>query len=161
MQLSYGEMSKGFAGMLADMADHEVISRACENAAIGFGRFVSVGTAKDTQAKLPAAAGDVTNLTLLGVALHDHARESIADSLEAGYKQYESMSVCKKGHVYVIAEQDVSPTDAVYVRHTTNGTLTPGGVRKDVDTANAVLVSKARFLTSALAGELVVVDIDL
>lgn len=161
MQLSYGEMSKGFAGMLADMVNHEVISRACENAKIGFGRFVCLGTSKDSQAKLPAAAGDVAALTTLGVALHDHARESVNDSLEAGYNQYENMSILKKGHVWVVAEQDVSPTDTVHVRHTTNGTLTPGGVRKDVDTANAVALSKARFLSTALAGELVLLDIDL
>lgn len=160
MQLSYAEQAKGFDGMLADMGPKEVISRAAEGA-VPFGKFVVLGTDKDNQAKLPAASGDIVAQKVLGVSLHDHARESQNDGLAAGYLTKESMSILKKGMVYVTAEEAVTPSDTVYVRHTVNGALTVGSVRKDADTDKAVALAGLRFMSSAGAGELVKLSVDL
>lgn len=102
-------------GMKADSGNDYVASKLAEGT-IAFGRFVCLGTDPDQQAKLPALAGDITSFNKnIGVALHSHAIESASSGLPQ-YPDKSVISAIMRGRVYVSPEQDVLPTDPVYVR---------------------------------------------
>ena len=63
----------------------------------------------------------------------------------------------------VIVEEDVTPDDDVFFRHSGAGASPEaiGRFRTDADTANADQVNSARWLTSAVAGGLAVLGINL
>lgn len=101
--------------MKADSGKDFVMSRIAQGAMV-FGRFSTLGTDPDKQAKLPAAATDITVFQKnVGVVLHSHAQEQSASGL-AQYPDKSVMSVMARGRVYVKPEQDVVPSDAVFVR---------------------------------------------
>jgi hypothetical protein len=139
-----------FAGLLGDMAPNEVQSKInTTGATMTIGVGVVRGTNPDLDMKLPASAGDVTN-KFVGVLAHSHAGQNKALGA-VGLADKEVASVMTKGNAWVLVEQAVTPDDPVFLRHTTNGPLLPGGWRKDLDTANATAVPGAKWLTSASA----------
>lgn len=154
-QTSYPtKMGIALEGQIADMQPHSIAGYAAE-VEVGFGIGVTQGT-KDTQCKLPGATG----FKLLGVTVHSHAREKDAAT------QADMVGVMRQGAIYVRPEQAVTPADPVYVRHTANGAgKTPGRFRADDDkiagTASADLIANARWRTSAGAGELAILEINL
>lgn len=80
------------------------------------------------------------------------------------YPAGHQINVGKKVHCWVVVEEDVTPTSPVYIRYTANGALPnfgPGSVRASADTARAAQLTNARFLTSAVAGGLALVAVDL
>lgn len=129
--------------------------------AIQAGCFVVQGTA-DGQGKLPTSSGDVAKG--LGVAPYFALNDSrfpsggsagvtyqIGDTVEAGI-----------GQVWVTVEEAVSPMDAVYVRYDTGaGGSQKGAFRKSADTSTAAALTGARYLTTASAGGLALVEINL
>ena len=117
-QLSYPEdQDIGIPGQLADSGPKDVISRLAEDSQIRFGRIVVLGTDKDTQAKLPALSGDITDpKKVLGATLHSHARESLKDEAQTAYKQGESVSILKDGRILMEVEQAMTPESDIYVR---------------------------------------------
>jgi hypothetical protein len=115
MQTSVTEQGLPQAGVSADSGFGNVASKVAETD-LPFGRFVCLGTDKDKQAKLPAAAADITTFVkTLGVVMHSHAMESSLDGLPR-YLAGSLANVKTKGRVFVAPEQDVSPSDPVYVR---------------------------------------------
>ncbi len=127
---------------------------------IPFGRFVAFDAGAGTSeiaVRAPAAVGD----KLLGVSLYDAAHEVSA----TGYLPNGMIGVLAKGSVWMITEQAVTRADPVFARYAlvTGSGTTPaiGRVRKDVDTADAVAVPNARFLTNAVAGGFVLVELNL
>ncbi len=116
-QLSYPEdQAIGIPGALADIGNNDVLSRLAEDALIPFGRFITVGTDKDTQGKLPSIATDITDIKkALGISVHSHARESVKDQ-ESGYKITESMSVLHKGRIFMAVEEAMDSDSLVFVR---------------------------------------------
>ena len=127
---------------------------------IPFGRFVAFDAGAGTTelaVRLPSAVGD----KLLGVGLYDAAHEVSA----TGYLANGMIGVIAKGSVWMITEQAVTRADSVFARYAlvTGSGTTPaiGRVRKDVDTADAVAVPNARFLTNAAAGGFVLVELNL
>lgn len=114
-QTSVSEQGLPENGMKADSGNDYVASKIAEGA-IPFGRFTCLGTDPDKQAKLPAAAGDITSFNKnVGVAVHSHAEESSLSG-DPQYPDKAVMSVMMRGRVYVKPEQDVSPSDPVFVR---------------------------------------------
>jgi len=93
-----------------------VLSYAAESA-VPFGRFCSLGTDKDLQAKLPSLATDITSIKAKrGAAIHSHAMESVNDGLEPGYLAKSIMSLMVKGGIFVETEEVVTAESDVYVR---------------------------------------------
>lgn len=150
----------GIEGQIADAGQRDVLSRLAEGS-LFFGRLAVLGTDPDRQAKHPAAAGDMDDvLKILGVVISSHHLESKSDGLDASYPDKETGNVMHEGRVLVKVEEAVSPTDAVFARHTANGPLTKlGAFRTDNDGGNAAAVPNARFITSAAADELAVLEI--
>ncbi len=145
-QLSYDNQAVAFEGMLADNAPRDVKSGLLEGATHRFGLAVSKGTADGT-VKSPAPAEAIA-----GVLFHQHAQEG--DALVAGDVE----NVLTKGRMHVKVEDAVVEGGLVYVR-TAAGEL--GAFRSDVDAGNAELLPGAKYGSSAGAGELAILDLNL
>ena len=115
-------------GMLADLADKDVISRSCETSGgIEFGRVVSPGTDPEKQVVI---GGDATGI---GVAVRSADHENAIGALAAKYKQYETVSVLRKGYVWCKFSTTGSAGDAIcYVD--ADGELKSGAPTGGVDT---------------------------
>ena len=117
MQTAVNEQGIARVGQKYALLRSLVLSYAAE-AAVPFGRFCSLGTDKDLQAKLPSLATDITSLKAKrGAALHSHAIESVADGLEPGYLATSVMSLITKGGIFVETEEVVTPESDVFVRY--------------------------------------------
>lgn len=151
MQTTYNEFPDiALEGQIADISPRTILHRAGEEE-IPFGYAVIGGTA-DTQVKLPTKTGD----KIVGVVTHTHARE-----VEAATK-LDMLNVMIRGAVYVRPETAVSAGGAVYVRHTAGDPgEDPGRFRADGDTDKADLLAGARWRTSAGAGKLAILEINL
>lgn len=140
---------KAFEGLLAD-AKHESISRIVEGSGVLFGKAVKQGT-NDGQAVALSANTD----KVLGVVVHKHIEKG--ELLEK-----DSISVLRRGRIYVKVEEAVVAGDPVFVRAVVAGAEEAGSFRKSADSTDTIdLTSVAEFLTSAEAGEFAVVDINL
>ena len=131
----------------------------------GVGMTEDTATAgNDELAHAPKAAVDITTAgKFAGIAVHSHANEqAVLNANNVGYALASAMSIIRKGRVYVLVEDAVVKGGGVYCRYT--GT-TPfpqlGGIRSDGDTSKAGLIPNARFETSADAGGIAVVSINL
>lgn len=150
-------------GMLADNAGISVISRAAANAAIPQGRaVVFVAGDTDAQVRIPATTGQVSGPNLMGVSFFE-------DTAPANpYAVGDQVPVLRKGKVWVLVEEAVTPASSVFVRHAagTGGTAAKplGGFRASADSntsATLVSIDVARYLTSASADGLALLAINL
>jgi hypothetical protein len=145
-------------GMLADTGVKDV-ETVYSDADLPFALGVLLDSSADengrTRVKLPA--GDVDNF--MGVVLHSHLIERVAGA-DLEHAAEAAVPVLRKGKVWIVAEQDVAAADTVFLRHTLNGALTPGGFRKDNDGGNALEVA-AKFRSSAAAGNPVLLEVNL
>lgn len=139
-------------------------------ASVPFGVFVTqdvniTGQGADNIARLPFAAADITTERLgLGVSVHDQATENAlasAGQTEVGYKTQSSMSILRKGLIWVEVEDAVVPGGAVYVRHVAGAGEQLGAFRSDADGSDADILPNARYKTAASAGGLAQLDINL
>lgn len=161
MQTSYDTAAPiAYAGMLADDGQSDKVTGLNEEgAALEFGVGVIQGTADDGIV-LPGATG----FSLKGVTIHDH-RDNSGLAGGGGVADGDTVGVMRKGRIYVLPEQDVDPSDDVYLRFDPGGTSggTVGHFRKDDDTdgtARADQITNARWVTTALAGEPVILEIN-
>lgn len=119
---------------------------------IKFGRAVAKVSGDDNGCALPTASTDV----LLGIAGRNVAT---TDNL---WTAKSAVAVGRRGAWYVELEQAVTPDDAVYVRFASGAGGSELGIfRKDADTATAMLLPTAKYLTSGSAGDVAVVEINL
>lgn len=126
-----------------------------EEQVIPFGRFVCRDEAHgDDYCRLPRVSGDIDGSTF-GVAISHTAQSDLT-----GWAHASSVGILNKGRVWMVAEDAVTLGDAVYVRYTANGaTKLPGMVRSDADTSKAAALTRAKFASTAGAGELVIVEL--
>lgn len=151
-----------FAGLIGDLAPNEVRSYTNDTGAamtFGVGVVFDAGS-PDTEIALPASDADVTD-KFVGVLAHSHASQNKSVGTVTGVPDGEVGNVLKKGNVWVLVEQAVTPADPVYLRHTVNGGLLPGGWRKDADTAKAELAPSCKWLTSAGASGFALLALNL
>lgn len=158
-QLTYPDrMVVAFPGMKADLAEDYCRSyvNAEASAEMPFGICVAQGTAYN-QAILPVDANSI----LAGVIVHSHDYVPTLELGTTGLKPKTSLSIMIQGTIYVLVEEAVAVNDTAYVRHTASGGNTQKGAwRKSADTATAIIVRGARFLTAASSGGLAVVQVD-
>lgn len=160
-QLSYSiAHTQGYEGGVN--SDEKRVRTARNNTATAIpnGRFVAFDTGAGTT-ELAAKLPDATGLKILGVVMLDQARETVA----TGFAQNELMSVLYEGAILMFVEQAVTPADPVFVRFNaaggTGSTPAIGQVRKDADTGKADALTNCQFLSSAAAGGLVWVGVNL
>jgi len=149
-----------FAGQLGDLSPKHVrSSRNEETTAIPFGVAVKQGTGDD-DVLLPDTATD----EIIGITVHSHAHDSYTAGVADGVATKGSVDVLHGGTVFVQVEEAVAPGDQVFTRiadGVADATKTQkGAFRKSADTATAIRVRGARFLTTAAAGGFALVEFD-
>lgn len=100
----------------------------------------------------------VASVQVTATVAHSSQSASIG---QVWYAATDPVPVLRRGRIFVTVEQAVTSDDPVYVRHTASGTYVRGGFRKDVDTARALPWTAAAYVTSAAAGGVAVVEINL
>lgn len=148
----------GFAGQLADEAPHYVRSAVNKEAsALPFGLAFKRGAA-DGEALLPTAGTD----KMIGIGVHRHDVNMVGASgwgATAGMPAGERFDLLLNGVVWVLVEEAVVENDPCFVRFAAGaGGTQKGAFRKSADTATAVIVKGARFLSSAAIGGLALVE---
>lgn len=117
----------GAPGQQFDSSPCEIISRIATEA-IPFGTLVKfTGDA----CELPDSSGEITG-NRWGVALKDPTKATTV-----AYAVGDVVRILTKGRVYVLAEEAIVDTDAVFARHTTGTGTQKGAFRNDADTATA------------------------
>jgi len=150
-------MAQAFEGLLADSEFKKTDGTRTAVAAIPFGRGVTKVVGEDEQVQLP----DGTDNTIFGIS---HSTQAI-EQTSAGVVEYadkEPVNVLRRGVVWVQAEEAIDPdSDSVFCRYASGGGGTViGRFRTDADTASAVAVTGAIFLTSTAAAGLVKIEIN-
>lgn len=141
---------KAFEGMLADAGKHDALSRVIEGSDVKIGKAVTFGTDDNQIKKLSAITEKVA-----GVVIHKMTEEGILE-------EKDSVSILRKGRLYVKVEEAVAPGDPVFVRAVVAGAEENGAFRKSADSTDCVdLTGKAQYLSSAALGELALVEINL
>lgn len=150
--------AKAFAGMLADLTDNDVVSLVNAQAAdIPFGVAIANG-ASELKGELPNNMGDF----IRGIAVHSHAYDNASLSNANGVPDKAMINVLRRGRVWAICEDGCSPEGDVFVRIAANGGNTQlGRLLGADDGANAGKLVGAVWKTTALAGGLAIVEINL
>lgn len=155
-------MTTAFAGMLADsnIALNDIFGavQAEASAEIPFGVMCCKGTG-DNDAKLPAAS----NAKLIGVLIHSHTYEPRLDLGTVGVKPGAMLNIMNKGRVWVLVEENVTREDRAYIRYAAGaGGTQLGAFRKSSVSGETIDATKTcKFVTSASAGQLAVVEVDM
>lgn len=107
----------------------------------------------DYAVRLPRATGDVTSLAF-GVTRDTVAHESATHS-------FGMVDCIREGRMFVTVEEAVTAGDAAFVRFAAgSGGSQLGAFRKSADTATAVALPNAKFLTDGSSGGLAIVQVD-
>lgn len=101
--------------------------------------------------------------SVLGVALQEFTVEIPQGEGETnGYPNLKTMSVLRRGRVYVQVEDAVVAGGEVFARFAASGANTQlGAFRSDADGGTAKAVAGFRFKDGAAAGEIVILDVDV
>jgi hypothetical protein len=132
------------------------------SATIPFGVMVIRGTGDGGAKRLHTSAATCEQL-LLGISVrsHDFAIGSELDD-DGALKPGATFAVGRKGRYRVLVEDAVSPGDSVRVRAVAAGDEVPGAFMTGADGTDAIDISAfAQWRTSADAGEVAVVEIDM
>lgn len=146
-----------FPGQIADASFRDVISAiAIENVPYGVA-VVDAGSSDFSRirGRLPNAATD----KILGIAIADQARAQRPEFTSPTYLAGEALGLVREGRIVVVSETDVALGDDVYIRYAGEGQL---GALSNAEVANeTVKLEGARFIDTKLAGELVVLELEL
>lgn len=121
---------------------------------VGFGLALAQGT-NDTECRPLAATSD----KVIGVSVFSHA-DNINNGVE-GYAAQSAVNVLRSGSIWVKVEEAVTPESAVYVRAVATGSEVAGAFRTTADGSDTIQLTNSKFLTSAAAGELALVMINI
>jgi hypothetical protein len=154
-------LSAAYEGQRAPSPGDLVVTKMAQSA-IDAGQGVKQGTA-DEQCDLPSASGDVTGLPNLGIAIYD---ESLPNAWPPGtsncYPAGQAVSILRRGRIWVYVEEAVTPASTPYMRYASGaGGSKVGRFRASADTATAAAFPGSRFVTSAGAGALALLEINL
>lgn len=154
-------------GHVADLGPNDIISGfvVSGEGPVGFGLLVSAeGTHENPDGvQLPQASADVT-ANARGVSVADQSIEAtVVGGGTTGFQDQATLGIIRKGRVWVRVEDAVTPASTVFVRHTADTAPLDklGSFRSNASGGDAVALPGARFKTSAAAGELALLDLDL
>jgi hypothetical protein len=138
---------------------------------VPFGVFVSLNNEAGQQSTdssgrrlvhLPRTGTDVTDPGFaLGIALHTQAVENALTGDDLGYDPQSAVSILRKGEVWVQVEDAVSEGGQAYVRHVAGAGEQLGAFRSDADGTDASALPTGYYRSSAAAGELAKLEINL
>jgi hypothetical protein len=152
----------GFAGQLADTLDNDVLSYVSAEVSLEmpFGIMVAKGTG-DFDGILPVSSGSVPVGVLVHAHVYDNGPNGELGTL--GLKPKTALNILRRGRIYVLVEEAVVALDRAYIRYAAgSGGSQLGTFRKSADSATALDVTKkCQYLTSASAGGLALLDVDM
>lgn len=145
-QTSYEiNLEVALAGNIYALSPRNIVSFAAETTtAIEFGTVVSRGTDADNQA---VAGGAVP----LGIVVRELAQEGAANTGAINVTNTETLAIMREGYIWAICPAGCVPNDQVTYDAAT-GVVDAGGVTD---------LTGARWYTTAAAGELAVISIDI
>ncbi len=156
----------GCAGDIADLSTMKsgLIDAATSeeaSAEIPFGTMVIQGTGDHGCLQLNTSAASMEQ-KLLGIAVRSHDFAVGSELGLIGLKPGATFGVGRRGRFWVVPEDAVSPGDPVRVRAVVAGNEVKGAFMTAADSTDAVDISAfAQWKTSADAGELAVVELDM
>ncbi len=158
MQTSYAiNPVAGNNGQISSGRPSDVITAVTEGTLVKAGLFLVAGATAES-AKAPAATWASTPEKMRGICVLDPARVD-----PTSYAAGETISVLRKGTIWVTFEPDTTPTvdTPVFARITANGAgkLTLGAIRANADTANAVAIPNCYF--RQVVGTLAEIEINI
>lgn len=157
VQTSYAlDKALGLPGCVADTYPSGKDSKLAV-AAVPFGRCV-VRRAAETaeQCNLPSASTDVTARPR-GISVLDATRKP-----GTAYEANDAVTYLRKGRIWVEVEAAVAVDGDVFVRFAAGaGGTALGAFRGDADTATAVALPTAKFLTATSGAGLALVEVNL
>lgn len=149
-----------FAGLVAEsQSPVDILSRQNPAVAVPYGVGVVQGTL-DADVIVPTATAMITDGRFIGVAVSEQTVVSSASGTAANYPLNSSVPVLRKGRVWVTVEEAVTPVSPVFCRFATGSGTVLGAFRASADTATAVAVPRARYMTSAGIGGLAVLELN-
>lgn len=156
-------LTRAFAGMLADNGPHDIIPgyNGEASAEMPFGVVVNL-TTTEQKYELPDGGADI----LGGVIVHSHAySKGPSDPAlgTTGIKSKFTLSVLRKGRIYMTVENGCSPGDRLYTRIVAGaGGSQKGAVRTTDPGGGEVIDSRSMMvaLSTAAAAGVAVVDCD-
>lgn len=148
----------GYEGQLADLMENDVVTALAE-VAIPFGKMVVRGADKVNGGILPTASTDITvAANLLGIALHDQAREQTSGTSQ--YAIASAVSCGRKVRAVVKVEQAVVAGEAVFVRYAAGG-LGQGSFGNTAGTSERAALASAVYQSSAAINGFAVVELNI
>lgn len=105
--------------------------------------------------RLPRLSTDITSQLHFGVVLQDAASEF---RNSPNFRANTMLPVLRFGRTWVKTEQDIAKGDAVYVRYAAGGDGV-GSFGNSAGSSERALLPNARYLSTALTGELVLVEV--
>jgi hypothetical protein len=139
-----------FNGMLADLSDNDIISRAAQGA-VGIGRAVVLGTNREKQV-VQASTSVGQGALVVGFALHDHAREQSSAGL-VQFADKETVNVLKNGRMWV-ETNDAVVAGSVANLHLATGKFTDQAVGAGIEAITQVTVRFVNATTGAGLAEI-------
>lgn len=127
------------------------------SAEIPFGVMVKRGAAVGGALKLTA----ITDV-LAGIVCHSHSYAKPEELGDVGLKPKVSLSVLRRGDIWVHVEEAVTPASSVFVRAVVAGNEVAGDFRDTADATDLIDCSAfAEFLGSTAGAGLVLVRVDM
>ena len=156
VQTSYSlEHSVALPGLIADLGLQDILSGVVETAVIGFGLAVVQGTA-DNQVILPSGGGD----DFRGIAIRQLNEVANASDV-AEYAVSSELNYMRTGRTWVICEDGCVPGAPALWRHTAPGSEVIGALRTDSDGGDAAQIAGASFRTTASAGAIALLELNI
>lgn len=145
-QKGYGAKPKGFKGQLATNQPSATLNGVAAEI-VKVGVFVKVSN------------GQLSNLAATGDTVDSLVVKS--DFITDIHQANDSLTRAKKGPYFVYCETDIQEGASLFIRHTANGALEVGDVRKDLDTNKADENTKVTALETLTTAGILTVQIDL
>ncbi len=153
-----------FAGVLYDLeSDEDIRSYTNQEATAAMPFGIAVAQGSDDNGCILMVD---TNSKILGITVHNHAFDPYflpTTPAKAGIAAQGMASVLRKGRIWAIAEVAVAPQDDVFARYTVAAAPKDqlGGLGNSADTSTAKQIAQAKWLSTAAAGAVAQVDINM
>lgn len=122
------------------------------------GVFVVHGTGAQS-CKVPSSAAEV--LQALGVVVWSASELPPSDTTTNDYASGTVVPVLDHGDIWVVCEEAMAVTDAVYVRHTAGAGEQAGAVRTDADGTDATALPNVRVVLASSGAGVVKLRVNL
>lgn len=150
----------GVQGMIAGQIRADRTVRNVTGDVLPYGAVV-IYTGTNNNVDLPSATGQRPAGILYFERLYEDTKDT---NDEYGIPTNRNGKILTEGYIFVRVEEPVNVNDPVYFRHTANGAgkdIIGSSFRKTADSATCDLLSNARWIRKAAAGELACLSINI